>query len=70
MPLGSGAVTGTSYAVDTALLAARLGFSRVVTNSWDAVSDRDFVATFLYAHALMMTHLSRLAEDLIVFGSE
>ena len=69
-PLGSGAVAGTSYAVDTAALAARLGFSRVVTNSIDAAADRDFVASCLHACALTMVHLSRLAEDFIVFTAE
>lgn len=49
MPLGSGAIAGTSYAVDTDWLAGRLGFSRVVANSMDAVGDRDFVSSFLYA---------------------
>jgi argininosuccinate lyase len=68
--LGSGAVAGTSYAVDTAALAKRLGFSRVVANSMDASSDRDFVAAFLHAVALCMVHLSRLAEDLILFTGE
>jgi len=70
MPLGSGAVAGTNYPVDTARLAARLGFSRVVANSIDASSDRDFVAAFLYACAMTLVHLSRLAEDLIIFGDE
>jgi argininosuccinate lyase len=70
MPLGSGAVAGTGYAVDTARLARRLGFTRVVANSLDASSDRDFVSSFLHASALTMVHLSRLAEDLIVFSSE
>ena len=70
LPLGSGAVAGTGYAVDTAWLAQRLGFSRVVVNSLDASSDRDFVSSFLHACALTMVHLSRLAEDLIVFSSE
>jgi argininosuccinate lyase len=70
MPLGSGAIAGTTYAVDTRALADRLGFSRVVTNSLDASSDRDFVATFLYACSLAMVHLSRLAEDVIIFTSE
>ena len=70
MPLGSGAVAGTTYAVDTAFLAERLGFSRTVLNSLDASSDRDFVAGFLYACSLAMVHLSRLAEDLIIFTSE
>jgi argininosuccinate lyase len=63
-------VAGTAYPVDTAGLARRLGFSRVVLNSTDAVADRDFVAAFLHAVALTMVHLSRLAEDIIVFGSE
>jgi argininosuccinate lyase len=70
MPLGSGAIAGTTYAVDTAFLAGRLGFSRAVLNSLDASSDRDFVAGFLYACSLAMVHLSRLAEDLIIFTSE
>ena len=67
LPLGSGAVAGTSYAIDVEALARDLGFSRVVANSIDASSDRDFAATFLYACALTMVHLSRLAEDLIIF---
>ena len=70
MPLGSGAVAGTSYAVDTAALARRLGFSRVAANSIDAAADRDFVASALHACALIMVHVSRLAEDLIVFTGE
>ena len=67
LPLGSGAIAGTAYAVDVDALARDLGFSRVVDNSMDASSDRDFAATFLYASALTMVHLSRLAEDLIIF---
>ena len=63
-------MAGTSYAVDTAALATRLGFSRVVANSIDASSDRDFVASFLYAVSLAMVHLSRLAEDFIIFTGE
>jgi argininosuccinate lyase len=70
MPLGSGAIAGTTYAVDTAALAERLGFSRTVVNSLDAASDRDFVASFLYACSLAMVHLSRLAEDVIIFTSD
>jgi argininosuccinate lyase len=70
LPLGSGAVAGTSYPVDTARLATALGFSKVVPNSMDASSDRDFVAAFLYAVSLTMVHLSRLAEDLIIFTGE
>ncbi|MBM3821192.1 MAG: argininosuccinate lyase [Acidimicrobiia bacterium] len=70
LTLGSGAIAGTSYSVDTAQLARALGFSRVVRNSMDASSDRDFVASFLYATSLAMVHLSRLAEDLIIFTGE
>jgi len=70
LTLGSGAIAGTSYPVDTAQLARALGFSRIVPNSMDASSDRDFVASFLYATALAMVHLSRLAEDLIIFTGE
>jgi argininosuccinate lyase len=67
LPLGSGAIAGTAYAVDVQALARDLGFSRVVDNSMDASSDRDFAAAFVYAAALTMVHLSRLAEDLIIF---
>lgn len=70
LPLGSGAVAGTSYAVDTGRLARTLGFTRVVANSIDASSDRDFAAAFLFAAAMAMIHLSRLAEDLIIFTGE
>ena len=70
LPLGSGAVAGTSYAIDTAALARRLGFTRVVANSIDTVANRDFVSAFLHAVALAMVHLSRLCEDVIVFGAE
>jgi argininosuccinate lyase len=70
LTLGSGAIAGTGYAVDTAVLAHRLGFSQVVLNSMDASSDRDFAATFLYAVSLAMVHLSRIAEDFILFTSE
>ena len=70
LPLGSGAIAGTSYAVDVTALASRLGFSEVVANSIDATGDRDFVSSFLHACALAMVHLSRLAEDMILFTSE
>jgi argininosuccinate lyase len=66
LPLGSGAIAGTAYPVDVDAIARDLGFSRVVQNSMDASSDRDFAATFLYACAMTMVHLSRLAEDLII----
>ena len=67
LPLGSGAIAGTSYPIDVDALARDLGFSRVVANSIDASSDRDFAASFLYACTLTMVHLSRLAEDFIIF---
>ena len=70
LTLGSGAIAGTSYDVDVHALAAELGFSRVVANSIDASSDRDFAASFHYACVMTMVHLSRLAEDLIILCGE
>jgi argininosuccinate lyase len=70
LPLGSGAIAGTSYAIDVDHLARVLGFSRVVANSVDATGERDFVSTFLHGASLAMVHLSRLCEDLILFTSE
>jgi len=70
LPLGSGAIAGTAYDIDVVSLARRLGFSRAVANSIDASGDRDFVASFLYACAMTMIRLSRIAEDLILFSSE
>jgi argininosuccinate lyase len=66
LPLGSGAIAGTSYEIDVDALAHDLGFSRVVDNSMDASSDRDFAASFLFACSLTMVHLSRMAEDFII----
>jgi argininosuccinate lyase len=70
LPLGSGAIAGTGYPIDTAWLAESLGFSRVVLNSMDASSDRDFAVSFLHAASLALVHLSRLAEDVILTTSE
>ncbi len=70
LTLGSGAIAGTGYAIDTRFLADKLGFSRVVANSMDASSDRDFAATFLHAVSLSMVHLSRIAEDFILMTGE
>jgi argininosuccinate lyase len=70
LPLGSGAVAGTSYAVDVEAIARDLGFSRIVANSIDASSDRDFAATFLYACTTTMVHLSRMAEDFIILTGD
>jgi argininosuccinate lyase len=70
LPLGSGAIAGTNYAIDVNALAAALGFNRVARNSIDVSGNRDFVASFLHASALGMVHLSRIAEDFILFTSE
>ena len=70
LPLGSGAIAGTAYAIDVHALARELGFARVVANSMDASSDRDFAASFLYACAMTMVHLSRLAEDVIILSGD
>ncbi len=70
LTLGSGAIAGASYDIDTSALARRLGFSRVVANSLDATADRDFVSGFLHACAGAMVQLSRLAEDLVLLTSE
>lgn len=69
MPLGSGAIAGTAFALPRAQLAAELGFEHPSRNSIDATGDRDFVADILYAAALIATHVSRLAEDVIVFAT-
>lgn len=69
MPLGAGAVAGAGFPVDREALKKRLGFEVIALNSMDAVSDRDFVAEFAFAGALLGAHVSRLAEDLIVFSS-
>ena len=69
MPLGSGAVAGSAFPVSRELLRQRLGFAAISPNSIDAVADRDFVAETLFALTLLGTHLSRLAEDLILFGT-
>jgi argininosuccinate lyase len=69
MPLGSAALGGTSFPIDRDALARSLGFDRVSRNSLDAVSDRDFCVEFLSACSLVMVHLSRLAEDVIVYAT-
>jgi argininosuccinate lyase len=67
--LGSAALAGTAYAIDRAALAADLGFARAAENSLDAIADRDFAAEFLFDAALLGTHLSRLAEALILYAT-
>ncbi len=69
MPLGSGALAGTSFPIDREALAKSLGFEGVSQNSLDAVSDRDFCVEFLSACSLIMVHLSRLAEDVIIYAT-
>jgi argininosuccinate lyase len=69
-PLGSGALAGTPLPVDREKLAKSLGFGRATANSMDAVGDRDFAAEYLFAATLTLSHLSRMAEDLIFFTSD
>ncbi|GIV07290.1 MAG: argininosuccinate lyase [Fimbriimonadales bacterium] len=68
-PLGAGALSGTTFPIDRELLAAELGFGMPIPNSMDAVSDRDFIAEYLFVSALLMVHLSRLAQELILWST-
>lgn len=69
-PLGSGAMAGVPYPLDRESAASELGFSAISANSMDAVSDRDYMLDYVYASVVCMTHLSRLAEELIVWSSD
>jgi argininosuccinate lyase len=69
LPLGSGAIAGSTIVLDRELIARRLGFSKLSQNSLDAVSDRDFACEFLFGLAMIGLHLSRLSEDLILWSS-
>jgi len=69
MPLGSGAISGSTIVVDREAIAKSLGFERVTQNSVDAVSDRDFAADFLFCLAMIGIHLSRFSEDLILWST-
>ena len=69
-PMGSGALAGNSFQIDRELLARELGFSRITANSLDAVGDRDFALDYLFALTGIATHLSRLAEDFVLFSSQ
>jgi argininosuccinate lyase len=69
-PMGSGALAGCALAVNRAAVAQELGFSRPTANSLDAASDRDFALDYLYALAVTATHISRLAEDFVLFASQ
>ena len=70
LPLGSGALAGTTFPIDRAYVARLLGFARVSKNSIDAVSDRDFLLEFLAAASILFVHLSRLAEELVLWSSQ
>ena len=70
LPLGSGALAGTTFPIDRAYVAKLLGFPRVSKNSIDAVSDRDFLLEFLAAASIVFVHLSRLAEELVLWSSQ
>jgi argininosuccinate lyase len=70
LPLGSGALAGTTFPINRAYVAKLLGFPRVSKNSIDAVSDRDFVLEFLAAASILFVHLSRLAEELVLWSSQ
>jgi len=69
-PLGSGALGGSAFPVDRVAMAQELGFAGITSNSLDAAGDRDFALDYLYALATLATHLSRLAEDMVLFASQ
>jgi len=69
LPLGAGALAGTGFHLDREMVARRLGFEGLCENSVDAVSDRDFVIEFIGAASIAMVHLSRLAEDIIIYST-
>ena len=70
MPLGSAALAGATFDLDREMVAEELGFDRISRNSMDAVSDRDFVLDFLYNASVLMMHLSRLSEELVLWSSQ
>ena len=70
MPLGSAALAGATFDLDREMVAEELGFRRISRNSMDAVSDRDFVLDFLYNASMVMMHLSRLSEELVLWSSQ
>ena len=69
MTLGSGALAGAGFPIDRDALAKELGFSKISKNSMDAVSDRDFIVSFVAAAALLMTHISRFSEELVIWST-
>ncbi len=70
LPLGSAALAGSTFNLDREMVAKELGFDAISSNSMDAVSDRDFVLEFLFASSLLMMHLSRLCEDLVIWSTQ
>jgi argininosuccinate lyase len=70
LPLGSAALAGTTFDLDREMVAKELGFTDISDNSMDAVSDRDFVLEFLFNVSVLMMHLSRLSEELIIWSSQ
>ncbi len=70
LPLGSGALAGSTIPLDRAFVAERLGFAEVSENSMDSVADRDFILDALYVSSMIMLHLSRFSEDIILFATE
>ncbi len=70
LPLGAAALAGTSFPIDRALVARKLGFDGVIENSMDAVSDRDYLIEFISVCSIVMTHLSRLAEEIVLWSSQ
>jgi argininosuccinate lyase len=69
LPLGAGALAGTGFPIDRRQVAGRLGMAAVASNSLDAVGDRDFVAEFIFVSSLLMMHLSRFCEELVLWSS-
>jgi len=70
MPLGAGALAGTTFPIDRTMTAAQLGFERIAENSLDAVSDRDFAIEFNAAASILMMHFSRMSEELVLWNSQ
>jgi argininosuccinate lyase len=70
LPLGSAALAGSTFDLDRNMVAEELGFDGISENSMDAVSDRDFVLDFLYSSSVLMMHLSRLSEELVIWSSQ
>ena len=70
LPLGSAALAGSTFDLDREMVARELGFEKISENSMDAVSDRDFVAEFLFASSLLIMHLSRLSEEIVIWSSQ